>query len=271
MYIERKSLSKFLKQLGKREILTPHLDRWFEKYQPEVDPFFLPIQIAKPKDGYFHPSSHCVGCARTIFRAFDPHFKDEPDGRKWNNKVAVNGHLWHALLEHVIVEELGFCDTAELEVYAHRMDDQVIANLSDSNKHAGFLKDARWTAKGSLDLPWVLVPGQEKAFVCDIKTMNPSEFAKATPQEYLWNKYQAQAQIYMDWVDLDKAILLCVQAGNPFDFKEIVIDRDPEVAEYIYQKWDTIADAIASGDPPPHSCANPSECASLEWYEDTSV
>lgn len=260
-------MSKFLKQLGKREILTPHLDRWFEKYQPEVDPIPLSIQIAKPKDSYFHPSSHCVGCARTIYRAFDPEFEGVPDGRVWNNKVAINGHLWHALLEHVVVNELKFCDTYELTLMAARVEGGRTVQVAN----APFALSGSWIAQGSLDLPWVLVPGQDEPMVVDIKTMNPSSFAQQRPAPYLWNKYVAQMQVYLDWVQLDRGMLLCVQAGWPFDFKEIMIERDPDAVAYIYQKWDSIAEAVASGIPPAHSCATPSECASLEWYGQETI
>lgn len=258
-------MSKFLKALGRKEIITPHLDRWFDRMKPKVGDISLPISLVKEEDTYFHPSSHTTGCARTIFKAFDPHFAEENGRRSFNNKVMANGHLWHALLEHVIVNELEFADSFEVPLWAARSanaESSVRVYQEDPKSMNGNL----WVAKGTLDIPYVCPPGSPQEYVVDIKTMNPESFGLERPPEYLWQKYVAQMQLYLDWTDTDRGILLCVKAANPFDFKEIVIERDHDHASYIYLKWDKVATALALGIPPEHTCMDADKCPSNEWY-----
>ena len=103
-----------------------------------------------------------------------------------------------------------------------------------------------WWATGALDLVNVTIPGYDEKFLIDIKTMNPAQFKMPRPSEGLWNKYVAQCQLYLDWADLDTCIILGLEAGNPFKFKEIQIKRDHEYAEYIYHKWGDVSHGWAT-------------------------
>ena len=258
-------MSKFLKELGRKELLTPHVDRWFDLKQPKFNDVELPITFVKEEDSYFHPSSHAIGCARTIFSGFDPVLADSIEPRKWNNKVGANGHLWHALIEHIVVNELGYASEYEVPMWAARHGfGRVMAVVSEEQLPA----DKLWVAKGTMDIPFVKIPGIENEdFLVDIKTMNPDSYMSATPPQYLWLKYQAQMQLYLDWTQTNRGILFCVQAANPFGFKEIIIERDPAIAEMIYQKWDAVSIAVSTGTIPEHSCADPSTCSSNTLYE----
>jgi hypothetical protein len=260
-------LNDFLKGMGRGEILVPHLDKWFKKDFTDHPDIPISVQMYKPSDDAFHPSGHAMGCSRLIYAAFDPEL--EPAKKTFNPKVGANGHMWHGLLQWIVVEGLGFATWDDIEA-RRGIYQPMDSDLSRERWHEGYRpEDAAWWGTGALDIVNLTVPGYDEKYLVDIKTMNPGQFKMPKPSEGLWNKYVAQCQLYMDWADLDTTILLGVEAGNPFKFKEIQIDRDPDHVDYIYHKWDQVAEGLLNGTPPPHSCLEPDECASLALYGDT--
>ena len=102
-----------MKGLGSGEILVPHLDKWFRSDFEGHPGINLTIQPDKPGDSAFHPSSHAIGCTRMLYAMNDPEV-DLPK-KNFNPKVGFNGHMWHALIQHVVVHELGFAQPEDIE------------------------------------------------------------------------------------------------------------------------------------------------------------
>lgn len=267
-------LDDFLKGLGKGEVLVPHLNKWFKQDFTNHPDIPLSVQMYKQPDDAFHPSSHAIGCSRMLYASFDPEL--EPAPKKFNPKVGANGHMWHGLIQWIVVEGLGFATWDDIEarrgIY-QPMDEDLNREMWRGSHRpsidAGDEYEAAWWATGALDIVNLTVPGYDERYLVDIKTMNPGQFKMPKPSEALWNKYVAQCQLYMDWADLDTTILLGVEAGNPFAFKEIRIERDRDHVEYIYDKWDQVAVGLMNGTPPAHSCLDPGSCPSVSLYGDT--
>lgn len=264
-------LNKFLKGLGRGEILVPHLNRWFNQdFTGHPD---IPFSVSpdKPKDDAFHPSSHGVGCSRMQFASFDPRVQDRLTAKKFNPKVGLNGHMWHGLLQWVVVEGLGYAtwDDVEARYGKYRWAGEEFGyDALRPWREPTRPKEAAWWCTGSVDIANLTVPGRDEKYIVDIKTMQPNIYAMPLPPDNFWHKYQAQTQLYMDWTDTDLCILLCVEAGNPFGFKEIMIERDRDYANYIYEKWNDVSVGLVTGVAPPHSCLDPSKCPSVALYDE---
>jgi hypothetical protein len=256
-------LDQFMKGLGKGEVLVPHLNKWFRQDFTGYPDIPLSVQMYKQPDNAFHPSSHATGCTRLLYASFDPELDREKSGP--DPKVGANGHMWHGLIQH-IVADLGLASVDDMEArygVLQPMDDDLgRENWSYSHEPP----NAAWWATGAIDIANLRVPGRDETYLVDIKTMNPHQFKQPKPSEWLWQKYVAQCQLYLDWTDLETCIILGVEGANPFNFKEIQIKRDRDHVEYIYEKWNVVSEALLKGTPPPHSCINPKECGSLSLY-----
>lgn len=267
-------LNDFMKNLGKGEILVPHLNKWFRQDFTGHENIPLSIQVDKPGDTAFHPSSDAIGCQRLIYAKFDPNV--ELEAKKFNSKVGINGHMWHGLIQHIVVE-LGFAQPEDIEARRGvvKYEGCALGQWVDSYEPDALLDsgpvdyELAWWATGLIDINNLTVPGYDEKFIVDIKTMNPASYKSPGIPKNFEAKYVAQMQLYLDWADLDTCILLAVEAGNPFSFREVHIKRDPDQVEYIYNKWNNVANALVSNIPPPHSCLNPEECASVGIYGNT--
>lgn len=260
--------SKFLKGL-KKGILTPHLENYFASSKEGREEIQIAFSMHKEHDDAFHPSSDPLTCSAALWAARQGHDMSDPRmADPEMQKTFAVGHMWHGLIYHLLVAELGFTDWehVEQEVIMHRNDSSGhdalgiqfgFPNIDPMDVAPG--PHDLWWARGHIDCSQVHIPGKG-TYLVDIKTQNSRSFAAPTPPDYLWLKYQAQMHVYLDWVNLDKCIMLFINKDAPHSFKEIVIERDPEVAQLVYEKWDSVAEALRDGSPPEHTCPDPTKC-----------
>lgn len=244
--------SKFLRNLGTKELLVPHLDAWFAANTfPDEIPFTLTPN--KEKDDALHPSMHALACPRVIYAEKMDHLDEPTRGvLAQTNKMFFFGDFTHKLLQWVVVEQLGFATWDDIEYEVH---------LS-SKTEAG----NEWTCRGFIDIARCKIPGHGARLV-DIKTANARVFATGIPPN-LWTKYVAQINLYLDWTDQDDdAIVLVVEKDHPHRFKELYVPRDPKLLDEIYQRWDEATDAVAEGKPPECWCDIQSECPVSNLYD----
>ena len=64
------------------------------------------------------------------------------------------------------------------------------------------------------------------------------------------DKYECQFNIYMDLFDEDQAMLLAVNKDTPHDFKEFVFERDQNLIDAIYAKWEFVSLSLEADEPP---------------------
>jgi len=224
-------LTGFIKNLAKKEILAPHINRYMDK--AEFPPKFnIDIRTHKEPDDAFHPSGDCSPCARALYAKFTGIVERQPLTGS-NHKAFFVGHFWHEMLQQIICEGLGYCEKSDIE------------------KELRF-QDQKWWARGFADIARCEVPGRG-SYLIDFKTMNGFHFAK--PPQALIEKWRMQVSCYMAWDNrVESAIIIGIQKDAPHNFQEFVIERDDALLEPIYYKWSLVADAIKTGIPPECEC-----------------
>lgn len=257
-------MTRFIKDMAKKELLVPHLDRWFNagKFPDEIA---FRIRLNKEKDDAFHPSSDASLCAQQLFAKRMGHTYGRPfTGSSF--KAFMVGHYWHEVIQYILVDELGFVKPEDVEKEKRVLRWGSVTMTGTDHVEAGF--DAyRWWARGYIDIAHCNIPGRGD-YLIDIKTMRAMEFAKARPS--LWNKYYAQLQMYLDWENMETAIVLCVEKDSPHKFKEILVKRDPAFAEKVYKRWDLVIEAVKDDMPPECDICNLTEedsCPVDKLYE----
>ena len=235
--------SSFAKHFQKNEILVPHLNNWFAnaKFDDEI-PFAISIHPNKEKDDAFHPSS-ATKCSRALFAQFR---KDLPEEKPPADaqKIFMFGHFSHAIIQKIVVE-LGFCDDADIE---KEYDFHFETELGNPYRVRGFLDIARCT-----------IPNRG-TYLVDIKTMNARIYAQQTLPEATMEKYEAQVKLYLEFENLDEAIILAVEKDTPHRFREIIVKRDTDFVDGTIERWEDVVDALAQGRVPDCTCLNPGNC-----------
>lgn len=219
--------SKFVRSLVKGYKLAPHLDKAIGQGEFEWEAKFE----VKKGDDAFHPSGDCVSSAYQLYTQTTRVSKPHSAGLL---KAFQVGHFWHAYLQWIVVEKLGFSTWDEIEI-SHEM---------------------RWAegpygwARGSADIAPCRIPVHGD-YLVDIKTMGGHDFKQNGLPAWCAPKYEAQINIYMDWFDLERAIILCVSKDSPHEFKEFHFERNQPLIDAVYSKWRLVKDCIDQGIEPP--------------------
>lgn len=207
------------------QILVPYIDSYLAAGKfPKT--WNITVPNFKEKDNYFHPSSDCFASPRDLYLA-KTGVSHYPKPTAALRKTFDCGHMWHGYLEAVL-EEMGLVNSDSIEVK------MVIEKLG---AHGPF------TAAGTGDLVGVRIPGKGEWLV-DIKTMRKDEF-EAGANKYTYMKWEAQVSCYMDWFELDKAMILAICKDSPHDMREYVIKRNDNLLAEIYDRWSYTAKCLA--------------------------
>lgn len=237
----------FLKQLAKKELFIPHIERYLNKADfPAVWNF--PIVPSKEKDSYFHPSGDCTPCERYLFTKFSaPELLPLQTTNATSQKNFMVGHFWHRLMQDIFVAT----DMAE------KREVEKVLNIEqvDSNHHEG------WIAQGSADIARAYSPGRSEPFLIDFKTMNSRSFSNGPSDDLMW-KWRLQVNCYMDFMNHNseyeviptQAVMILIQKDSPHTFKEILVDYEPDIIDPIYNKWSIVYDALRTNVPPQCEC-----------------
>ena len=217
----------FVRNLVKGHKLANHLDAEIGKEEFEWYATFA----VKQGDDAFHPSSDCTPSVYDLYQSRATESGGHSTGLR---KAFQVGHFWHAYIQWIVVERLGFATWNEVERRGER----------------------RWTegpygwATGSADIAPCHIPIAGD-YLVDIKTMRSSDFKQPGLPSWCAAKYECQINIYMDWFDLDEAIILCVSKDSPHEFKEFTFRVNPSLIDAIYSKWEIAGDCIRTGTVPP--------------------
>lgn len=226
--------SKLIKGLIKGDVFVPDLQRAInegEEYEWTFD--------YKPKQGDmgWHPSSDCTPDLYDLYhRATTPKESLGPNARK----AFMVGHFWHAWLQYVTVERLGWANWEDIERQ------KVMGwgeKIGDDWKPFHYVK-------GSADIAPLRTP-KKGEYLVDFKTMNMVDFRQRTLPERLASKYECQLNMYMDMFDLDRAIIVGVMKDSPHHFKEIEFERNQKLIDAVYHKWHVVSECIDRNIEPP--------------------
>lgn len=222
--------SKFVRNLVKGHKLAPHLDKSIGEGEFEWNASFG----TKEPDTAFHPSGDCIPSPLALFGMAK---KEEGEFKKPSaalRKTFQVGHFWHAYIQWLVVERLGFASWEEIE-------------LTHETRWAD--GDYGW-ARGAADIAPCHIPIHGD-YLVDIKTMGAHDFKLQGLPGWCAGKYECQVNIYMDWFDLDKTLILCVSKDSPHDFKEFIFNRNQPLIDAIYDKWKLVKVCLDQDVEPP--------------------
>lgn len=242
----------FNRNLVKRHKLVPHLDRFLvtepENFQFDYEP--------KKTDDAFHPSGHCTPSVTALYASAVEHIEDAkiPGPRKKVTRKAslqktfLVGHFWHQLLQWAVVE-MEMADPMAIERQGRR-------SWGPPGKQTGEIdgipvrepRPYHW-ATGSADIaPLVLPTGEE--YLVDFKTMGSHDFKGASMPSWAADKYEAQINIYLDFFDMERALIVAIQKDSPHDMKEFEFVRNQPLIDAIYDKWYFVSECLDAGEAP---------------------
>lgn len=208
----------------------------------------------KPKleDNAWHPSGHCTPSLHELF-----HFAygrepvvEYPEGNYPENieqreiepqlgKIFAVGHFWHQYLQEVCVRA-GFCEEKNVERRGSK----------GWGEYDGLdWKPFHWVT-GSADICPVEVPGHG-SYLLDFKTMGSHQFRANEPHPNTVEKWECQLNVYMDFFDMDKAMILGINKDSPHDFKEFEFHRNQPLIETLYDKWKLVSACLDEEIEPP--------------------
>lgn len=216
----------FVRSLVKNHKLAGHIDRAIGTGELEWHAEFKP----KQGDDAWHPSGDCTPTAYQLYHKGTTLAAPISTGLY---KAFMVGHLWHAYIQWIVVEKLQFASWDEIEVRGER-------RWGDG--------PYQW-ATGSADIAPCHIPVYGDCLV-DIKTMSSFDYKQSSLPNWCAAKYECQVNIYMDWFDLDKTIILCVSKDSPHDFKEFIFHRNQPLIDAIYSKWRLVGDCLDQHIPP---------------------
>jgi hypothetical protein len=242
----------FTRNMVKRHRLVPHLERFFTT---EVTDFKFEME-PKEKDDAWHPSGHCTPAPSTLF---DYAMVDHKQEREWGAsmlKTFAVGHFWHQLLQHAVLA-LGFAEPG----YIERRGFKGWGNTRGPDE-GRMLKSGRvvpWDAwhwaTGAGDVAPLVLPDWQG--VVDFKTMSTHQFKPLAKggglPEWCREKYEAQINIYMDFFDEERALIVAVQKDSPHEMTEIEFARNQPLIDAIYDKWEFVSECLDAGEFPDDS------------------
>lgn len=208
----------------------------------------------KTGDDGWHPSGHCLSQPNALYAMASAALAGE-DPKKPAASLMKSyqvGHFWHAYLQWIIVKKLNYADEAAIERRGYTgWGDEVKARYFGTNgKGPKVTHKPFHYATGAADVAPCSIPVHGE-FLVDIKTMGAHDFKQMQLPAWCAGKYEAQINIYMDWFDLERAIILCVQKDSPHAFKEFEFERNQALIDAIYGKWSLVGACLEVGEEPP--------------------
>lgn len=227
--------SKVTMNLGKREKLAPYLDKAINSFDREWEFKYT----TKVGDDAWHPSGDCTPSAYELWQKATGEVEHKLTGL---NKAFQVGHFWHQWLQLILVEDLEFCVPEHIE----RRGIKTWGSPRDRASNPWQPKPFHW-ATGAADAAPCVIPKIDWRGIVDFKTMNPQMFAqKSVP---FADKYECQFNIYMDFFDEERALLLGINKATG-EFKEFEFLRNQPLIDTIYEKWQYISDCLDANEEP---------------------
>ncbi len=241
----------FNRNLVKRHKLVTHLDKFLatepENFEFKYEP--------KKMDDAWHPSGSCMpsvtdlyaGAHEYITAVNDPNVtfvkKQHPVSLQ---KTFLVGHFWHQLLQWAVVE-MGFAEPSAIEAVGIRGwgPEQSVGNAS--------IGEYKWLpyhwATGQADIAPCVIP-EVGEYLVDFKTMGNHDYKTAGMPSWAADKYEAQINIYMDWFNMERALIVAVQKDSPHEMKEFEFERNQPLVDAIYDKWHFVSECLDHGEAP---------------------
>ena len=224
--------TKATKNLVRGFKLVPHIDRWLPSWD---ETGFVYTSARKEPDDAWHPSSHCTPSVYDLWwHAVEGH--KEP--RKLQPSSVKNfqvGHFWHQFLQWIVVEQLGFATWEAVE----RKGVRGWGDHFELTPSKGSIRHQPWHwVTGSGDISPVEIP-KKGEYLIDFKTMRGGDFNSEVPMSI--KKWECQVNIYMDFFDLERAIIVGINKDGGHDMKEFEFRRNQPLIDALYDKWELVS------------------------------
>lgn len=211
---------KLLKTLTANQgsILVPHIDNFLINKRKEFPSTWeITIPNFKAGDGYYHPSSDCFLSSQDLWKKRKGLLLQKPINAALQ-KTFDCGHMWHGYLQNLLIA----------------MNFVTEENVERKIQHT-ILESPEVIGSGTADLVDVDIPGHGK-WLIDIKTMGKKEFDSGA-NEWTMLKWKAQVSCYMDWLNVDKCMILAICKDSPHIMREYQMLKDEKLLAEIYERW----------------------------------
>jgi hypothetical protein len=228
----------FNRSLVKRHKLVPYLDRYLGK---EVEDFHFHYEPKKEDDAW-HPSGHCTPSPSDLYDLVS----GPKEKKEWGAamlKTFLVGHFWHQLLQKAVLD-LEFAEPSAIERSGHK-------GWGDLVSRPG--REIMWTpyhwATGAGDIAPCSIP-RHGDFVVDFKTMSAHQYKANDIPAWAADKYEAQINIYMDFFDLERGLIVAICKDTPHEMKEFEFVRNQPLIDAVYDKWEFVSACLDAGEAP---------------------
>jgi hypothetical protein len=240
--------TKLVRNLAAKHKLVPLLEREILKGEQPWGFEFTP----KESDDGWHPSGDCTPSLLELYHKA----KGIGPVKDWSHlsKAFMVGHFWHAWLQHICLDRLQVCESWAIERRGIKGWGTMGTKEAEVRYFPHFKDPILWKpfhyATGSGDLAPASIPGHGD-YVVDFKTMGTHDFKRQGVPDWCSDKYECQINVYMDFFDVDKAIILAILKDSPHDMKEFEYVRNQPLIDAIYQKWELVSACLDEGIEPP--------------------
>lgn len=264
-------MKNILNSLQQKQIVMPYLenafhnDQWPDEYDILVDS--LPYYGLEDEegithdvgvgDGYFHPSSHPLMPARELYYRWHPKLS----GLVVNEKRSLTSHMTLAA---------GSAMHAVIQTQLHMAKILIKGDPDEGWKVTDHNPDIKgqWVRKNPFEWEYInskhLVRGRMDGVLdhplglmgFEFKTMNSRSFRFLDKEKDEW-KYQLN--LGLDSYGLEVGVIVVMEMGYPFSFKEFQITRNSELLQDTYGKFDYVRQCVEANTPPrcEHSFQSP--------------
>jgi hypothetical protein len=235
----------FNRNLVKRHKLVPYLDRYLGD---EVKDFTFTYE-PKQHDDAWHPSGHCTPPVSELYEVATGDHTPKDWGVSMLKTFMV-GHFWHQLLQKAVVD-LGLAAPDAIERKGKKGWGPLVIGPKLTDVEADY-RPYHW-ATGAGDVAPLVLPTHGE-YVVDFKTMSGHQFkgfeSSGQLPDWAKDKYEAQINIYMDFFDLEKALIVGACKDSPHNFAEAEYRRNQPLVDAIYDKWEFVSELVDAGERP---------------------
>ncbi|AVO25015.1 exonuclease [Rhodococcus phage Finch] len=256
--------SSIFKRLYEKQLVMPYLenafhnDNWPDQYFINVDssPYYGLMDEdgvtheTGAGDGYFHPSTHPLMSERELYYRFHPLYASRLPRERRNltsHLTLAAGSAMHATIQ-TMLDMSGILKRGDEEWHDHSS----LVKARYAKNNLGEWEYIREDIKLRGRSDGVIKHPEEGEFMLEFKTMNSRMYRILKESKEPWS---IQTELAADQYGVDLSVILVMEMGYPFDFKEFHIPRRTSHIEPIYEKFDRVLEAVKRDTPPPCSHA----------------
>jgi hypothetical protein len=236
---KKSSYRSIFSSLADKDLLLPYLKAairsasWPESYTITVDssPYY------GTGDGYFHPSTHAVSTAfnnadaRYLYYRFHPEHRDHLVFDERDTQAEMTMAMGSAL--HAVIQTQF----------------QMAGILRPENVEVDYLIKEHHV-RGRIDM--IVDHPAEGPLVTEFKTINSRSFDS---QHTIKPEWDAQLSLALHATGYPYGVLLALESGYPYRFREYRVPRNDELLSSIFARFDHVRESIALNRPPDPCCA----------------